>query len=182
MPFLPGRLGTLVASHVMTTDLVSLNSADTISVALHKLQDRHVGGAPVVNAEGELVGILSISDLMDFDAPDSRLHSSRMSNFPDWPSLWKMIDETDKGICIDLNETVEQHMTHEVKSAPENTTLIEMARLMCDGHWHHLPIVDSRGKLTGIVTTMDIMAAIVNAADEHTHNHQGTRSSISSPR
>jgi CBS-domain-containing membrane protein len=37
---------------------------------------------------------------------------------------------------------------------------------MCDGHWHRVPVVDDAGALCGIISTMDVLAALVNAADE----------------
>ena len=44
--------------------------------------------------------------------------------------------------------------------------LVEVARVMCDGHWHRVPVVDDGGALCGIISTMDVLAALVNAADE----------------
>ncbi|MCA9042386.1 MAG: CBS domain-containing protein, partial [Planctomycetaceae bacterium] len=128
---LPGRLGTLHASHVMTSDVLSLRTTETLADALHKLQERHISGAPVINEAGELVGILSFSDIVEYEVPESKLKSPAIGSYPDWPSLWKMIEAAEQGPQIDLNDTVEKHMTRNVKSVSKSTNLVEMARMMC---------------------------------------------------
>ena len=37
---------------------------------------------------------------------------------------------------------------------------------MCSGHWHRVSVVDDEGALINIVSTMDVLAALVNVADE----------------
>jgi CBS-domain-containing membrane protein len=57
-------------------------------------------------------------------------------------------------------------MSRQVRSVPDKAPLVEVARVMCDGHWHRVPVVDDGGALCGIISTMDVLAALVNAADE----------------
>lgn len=166
MTRLPGRLGSLVARHLMTSTVVSLSSSETLESGLSKLKEHHISGAPVVNEQGELVGILSLSDVIDFQSPERQVPTPAVGSYPDWPSLWKLIDESEHGEHLNLTDQVANYMTSTVKSAEESTSLLELARMMCDGHWHHLPIVDANQKLIGIVTTMDIMAALVHTAEE----------------
>jgi CBS-domain-containing membrane protein len=37
---------------------------------------------------------------------------------------------------------------------------------MCDEHIHRLPVLDGSGRITGVITSLDIVAAMANAADE----------------
>ena len=57
-------------------------------------------------------------------------------------------------------------MSRRLISVREDTPLVELARFMCDGHWHRVTVIDSQGRLNGIVSTMDILAALVQTADE----------------
>jgi CBS-domain-containing membrane protein len=37
---------------------------------------------------------------------------------------------------------------------------------MCEGHWHRVPVLDEVRKLVGMISTMDLLAAMVQAHDE----------------
>lgn len=163
MTRLPGRLGTLIARDVMTRDVIVLHETETLEHAAKTLQKHHITGAPVVDAQGHLVGILSLTDVAA-TAPAAAMpvglaHSSDVS-------AW---DRFAKAEPLDASTAVEQvasRMSRRIKAVSETTTLVDAARLMCDGHWHRVPVVDARGALRGIISTMDVLAAVVNAADE----------------
>jgi CBS domain-containing protein len=48
---------------------------------------------------------------------------------------------------------------------PEQT-LLTAARIMCVKHVHRLPVLDSDNRPVGLLTAMDVVAAMVNAIDE----------------
>ncbi len=52
------------AADVMTRDVVTLSPDMTVEVAAERLVQRGISGAPVVDARGRLVGILSESDIL----------------------------------------------------------------------------------------------------------------------
>ena len=64
------------------------------------------------------------------------------------------------------SEPVGKWMSRRLVSVREDTALVDVARIMCDGHWHRVPVVDRQGQLRGIVSTMDVLAAVVHSADE----------------
>ena len=66
----------------------------------------------------------------------------------------------------EAGELVTKWMSRRLVSVRETTPLVEVARVMCDGHWHRVTVVDDSGRLKGIVSTMDVLAALVQAADE----------------
>jgi CBS-domain-containing membrane protein len=169
MQNLPGRLGTLKAIDIMTRDVTLLRESESLSAAIQTLRGNHITGAPVVDQDGKLVGILSISDLMkptngDDGATDSPT-TIPLAHGNDRTS-WELFD-----IAIELGEThaeaiVGQKMSRTITSVTENSQILNVARVMCDGHWHRVPVVDEYGALQGIISTMDILAALVNATDE----------------
>ena len=57
-------------------------------------------------------------------------------------------------------------MSDQVKSVRDLSPLVDVARRMCDGHRHRVPVVDVQARLCGMITAMDILAAMVNVADE----------------
>jgi CBS domain-containing protein len=44
--------------------------------------------------------------------------------------------------------------------------LSHAAKIMCLQHVHRLPVVDASGKPVGIISSMDLVAALSNAAEE----------------
>ncbi len=172
MARLPGRLGSLIASDVMTRQIVTVQESATLESVVVKLKKQRISGAPVIDDVGKLVGILSIFDLIDTQpaqtepeesasdaAPVALAHESEQSN---WELLGRdgLIDQS-AGV-----EKVSQRMSTSITSVTDDTLLVDVARVMCDGHWHRVPVVDRAESLVGIISTMDVLAAIVNAADE----------------
>jgi signal-transduction protein with cAMP-binding, CBS, and nucleotidyltransferase domain len=49
---------------VMTTDVVSVQRAETVEAALKKMAARGVRRLPVLGADGQVEGILSLDDLL----------------------------------------------------------------------------------------------------------------------
>jgi CBS domain-containing protein len=60
--------------------------------------------------------------------------------------------------------TVEEFMTDHVATVTPDRTLPEAASEMLRHRVHRLPVVDEDGKLLGIISTMDILAAFVEGA------------------
>ena len=59
---------TLTAGEIMTRELVTTAEDDDSSWSLKVMRDRGVRRLPVVNAGGEVVGIVALDDLLEFAA------------------------------------------------------------------------------------------------------------------
>ena len=168
MATLPGRLGNLLARDVMTTNVVVLKETDSIQKAISTLKDRKISGAPVVDDAGRLTGILSLSDLVQ----PSEETSASTADEPvplahgDNAVSWDLFEKADALDAESRSAQVGSRMTRRVASVSEDAPLVEVARAMCDGHWHRVAVVDQEGSLCGIASSMDIMAALVHTADE----------------
>jgi CBS-domain-containing membrane protein len=169
---LPGRLGSLRARDVMTRDVVVLRDDDTIASAVLRLRERNVTGGPVVDATGVLVGLLSIVDLVQ---PRSGGRPPSESAGPLAPSqealTWDLIETANPLDGKTGAERVGDRMSRQITSVPFDAPLVEVARVMCEGHWHRVPVVKRSGALCGIISSMDMLAALVNAADELGEDH-----------
>ena len=53
---------------------------------------------------------------------------------------------------------VSERMTHHVLTAAPGTDLAQAMALMVDGHFRHLPVVNSDGRVVGVVSMRDLMA------------------------
>lgn len=169
MTKLPGRLGALVAHDVMTSHLITVNEKDTIETAIATLKEHEISGAPVVDDAGKLVGIISIADFIR-EGPrkeDTTAHPVGLAHAHGHEvAHWQMFDRTNPLHQAALAETVGQRMSRHISSVMESAPLVEVARAMCRGHWHRVPVVTSAGSLTGIISSMDVLAALVNVSNE----------------
>jgi len=62
-------------------------------------------------------------------------------------------------------DTVNCYMASAVQSIAADASLLKAGRMMCTAHLHRVPVLDGE-RVVGIVSTMDIVAAMLNAVDE----------------
>jgi CBS domain-containing protein len=159
------RLLSLRVADVMTKNVIRVSANQTMAEAAETFTERQISGAPVVDEHGRCVGVLSASDFVTREhkrgdtgaATPSRGRSHRLvQQAPEGPYT---IEET-------INDLVSSHMSPTVQTIAEDATLLTAAREMCALHIHRLPVVDHHGYTIGVVTSLDIVAALVNVIEE----------------
>ena len=125
-------------SNIMTTDVLTVNVANTLKEANEIFVNQHIRHLPVVSGE-KLVGILSQTDI---------LRISFGNTFEDNQS------DADEAIFDMLS--INQVMKHSPKTVGPEDTLKEAAEILAEKEFHALPVVENN-KLVGIVTTTDII-------------------------
>lgn len=107
------------------------------------LVEEGIGGAPVVDEEGRLRGIVSKTDLLRF-----------------WRELATPQHE---GRVL----TAEDVMMPAVYTLHPDSTIAEAAALMAYEGVHRLPIIDDEGRVIGLVSTLDITRWVAQSAGFH---------------
>lgn len=151
------RLFERTAEDLMTRDVVCIPQAMTLRGAAHRLIDLDISGAPVLDDEGQCVGILSRSDLVRFLDRGAPLHGDAYEEFT---AEWGMATLETLPLA-----SVSDLMTRPVLTARTDTPVRELARLMQRSHVHRIVIIGDQGEVVGIVTTMDILAALAEEED-----------------
>lgn len=149
------RLLSLRVADIMNVDILTISESDSMTSAAKRLFDHDVTGAPVVDAFGKCVGILSASDFVGRDA----------DQHPTAVLVRTSIDEPYQLESLNDN-LVKTHMSSVVRTVDAHRTLIDAARAMCDDHIHRLVVVDEAHRPVGIISTLDILAAMVAAIEE----------------
>jgi acetoin utilization protein AcuB len=121
----------------MTPRPVTVTPDTSVEQALHLMRSEKVRRFPVLNKQGELVGIISEKDLLY--ASPSPATSLSIYELPYLLSKIKIGDL----------------MTSDVITVTEDTPLEEAARIMADSKVGGLPVVRD-GKLVGIITETDM--------------------------
>jgi CBS domain-containing protein len=112
-------------------------------------------GLPVINKDGKLVGMLSMTDILKAVHP-SYMSLMNIGNFS-WDG---MVESLAKSAADHKVETV---MTKEVITVKEDDPLMECVDLIIKNNIKRLPVIDSRGILAGMLYERDIFFAIVKA-------------------
>ena len=71
-------------------------------------------------------------------------------------------------------DVVHCYMSAALQSVATDESLLQAARVMSAEHIHHLPVLEDKRPI-GVVSTMDIVAALINAVDEVESRQHGRR-------
>lgn len=156
---LPADFATLCVADVMQCNLVTVHASDSIAEVERVLADARVGGVPVLDDNDEVIGILSMSDLVSRYAEDDGLPEEA-----DYRDLDDDADDDSTEVVAFQRPSADELcagdvMTADVSFVSPTVSLREAAGIMVQRHIHRLLVVD-RGRAIGILSTLDILRAI----------------------
>lgn len=127
---------------LMSQKVVSLPDSATVFQAWQLLAEKHVGQAPVVNAQGLLVGLMTRADLFAMSRlpiPDSH------------PLAWRSL----------MQQNVQGIMSTPVTSVTVESDIRRVAQVLLDTGLPGLPVVNEQGFVNGFISRSDILRAVV---------------------
>ncbi len=125
---------------IMSTNVVTIAPAATLAEARSLMQEHRIHHLPVVDHDDELVGLLTLTDVLA--ASDSKLREG---------------DSRIHAVDICINEV----MVTDVATVDERASLRQAALFLEKHHIGCLPVVN-KGKLRGIITDTDFVAVAIN--------------------
>lgn len=151
------RSGGVVAAAVMSQDVASVAPGTSLRIALRLLRGNGVKALPVIDAERRVVGIVTQTDLLDKADWGPSATGSGLG--------WRLraIGNSDRP----LRGKVRDVMTADARCVLVSTPIARVVQVMAETGHHHVPVVDADGKLAGMVTQSDVVAALfhVNQAE-----------------
>jgi CBS domain-containing protein len=153
----------ITAKDIMTTQLTVLDPDMDFAAAAKILLDNHFNGAPVVNAEGKLVGILCQSDLV---AQHKKLPVPTLITLLDSFIQLKPSKQLEKQASKIAALTVAEAMTADPVTVKPDSTIDTIAALMVDSNLHTLPVLED-GQLIGIIGKEDILRTLLTEGKSH---------------
>lgn len=156
----PQRWEDLTAGDLMRKSLVTVDSTASLAEVEKTLADEGVGGAPVVDEAGRIVGVVSMRDLVERLSTEDTRKPRRPRDFYGLTTD-ERIDEDLESFEVpeDAEDTAADVMTGEVLSVPADARLPRIAREMTKHKVHRLLVTQDR-RYVGIVSTKDILAAL----------------------
>jgi len=133
----------LVSDH-MATRLITFKPEQSINEVIETLLSRRISGAPVVNDENELIGVISEGDCL------KEVVKGKYDNLPI------------------LSGKVSEYMSTQVVSISSETNIFEAAKMFLGRRIRRFPVIKD-GKLIGQISQKDIMKAVLKLKSENWH-------------
>lgn len=149
----------LCAADIMSRSVVMIPEQMSLPGAARILSRAQISGAPVVDAEGHCVGILSATDYMHLAETGGNPASHHDDGCTCKP--WQIVEGEE-----DETQLVKQVMNRNPVLIPAETTLRKVSRMMIDAHIHRVVVVDRGDRPIGIVSSTDILAAVARSEHE----------------
>lgn len=144
----------LTARDLMTPDVVTVPPETPVLAVARLLADRGISAVPVVDAQGQLAGIVTEGDLI-----------RRLAGEQDRPSSWLAAIFADPARQADRyarthGVTAQDVMSEHVVTVPLETPASRIAGLM-EEHSIRRVLVTEEGRLKGLVSRADLLRALV---------------------
>ncbi len=149
----------LKAKDIMNTDVLSVRDDMTVQELAGFLTERDILGAPVVDSEGEVVGVVSCTDIVQSTTTEADILVDKSTpGFYEHGWEDKLDPNEMARLHVEENESlpVREIMTPTIYTVPEDTPISDIAKAMVAGRIHRL-LVTRGSRLVGIITTLDML-------------------------
>lgn len=158
------------ARDVMRKQVVTLSPQDTIHAALAVFEDHKIGGAPVADESGKIVGVLTLSDVARTDhLSGDRIRSERgtfeMSEVAGEETEVELdpdevfFAKDDYSTEVAGQDLVGDWMTTRVVSVAPDDSLAAVCKRMVDNQIHRVFVVE-HDRIAGIITSFDVVRCV----------------------
>jgi len=120
----------------MTRDLITFKKDTDINLVIKSLLDNRISGAPVLDDDGQVVGLIDDKDCLQvlFGNVYNRLPASK--------------------------DTVSNYMSNVMKSIDASQNILDVASVFVSSPFKRLMVLDENNKLIGQISRRDILRAI----------------------
>ncbi len=145
------------AREVMTTDIVTVRKETSIRELAELFTTRRIGSIPVADDKGNLIGIVSESDLIE---QDKNFHIPTVISLFDWVIYLESEKKFEKELKRMTARTVGDIYTEDVETVSPDTPVSDIADIMSSKKIHCLPVVEGK-KIVGIVSRIDLIRTMI---------------------
>ncbi len=149
-------------AEIMDREPASVSPDDGIKQVIDVMQTRDLPGVPVVDEVHKVIGIITDSDLVisdeksDFHLPH---YISIMGGIVFLESTKHFEERAKKAFAA----TASDMMTANPITVKPDDPVERAGKLISDSTHNRLPVVDDEGRLVGVVTRVDVLAALTGA-------------------
>ena len=118
----------LLVKHVMLTNVITASPNMTVKETIKTLYDKHIGCVVAIDEDKKCIGIFTERDAIRLVAKN-----------------------------VQLDQPLEKVMTKNVVSVTEDSSINEVRRIICSHRIRHMPVVNQKGKLVGLLSVRDAL-------------------------
>lgn len=163
------------AADIMTRRATTISADAPIGTAIRIMLQNRISGLPVIDAAGDLVGIVTEGDLLRRDEVGTERHRPRWLEF--LTARGRLAEEYARA----HGRKIEEVMTREVATVQEDASIEDVVGLMEKRRVKRIPVMRGR-QIAGIVSRADILRTLAKkvslAAVSGTANDQTIREAI----
>ena len=145
------------AADIMTAQVITVTAETTVQELAKLLSDNNISGAPVVDDAGNLLGVVTESDLI---YQTKKLHIPTVVTILDSIFFLENPDRMEKEIKKMAGTRVLDIYSPSLTVVQQDTSLEDIATIMAEKNIHTLPVVRDK-RLVGVIGKKDIIKTLV---------------------
>jgi CBS domain-containing protein len=145
------------AKDIMTEKVVTVTPQTTVGQLAKLLMENNINGAPVVDADNNLIGVVTENDLI---YQQKKVHIPTVINILDSVIYLESPERMKEEMKKITGLTVEEIYTKKVKTVDRETSLEEIATIMAEKKIHTIPVVEGN-RLVGVIGRGDIIKTLI---------------------
>ena len=147
----------LTVADVMTREVITVRKTTTIRELAELFATHRISSAPVVDDRGDLIGIVTESDLVE---QDKSLHIPTVISIFDWVIYLESDKKFEKELKKMSGRTVGDIYSPDVVTVSPEATAADVADIFSRKKVTAVPVVEG-GRLVGIVARIDLIRSMV---------------------
>lgn len=153
----------LTAREIMGSPVITIREDTPAQDLVALLSEKAISGVPVVDGDGKLVGVVSITDLLAANLGDDEFGQADFHTSPSMDGLAEMNTLLSPSEEV-AGQPVSELMSRNVITAEEDTPVSAISRTLVTHRIHRVVIVRD-GQPVGVVSVGDILRALSGISD-----------------
>jgi CBS domain-containing protein len=146
----------LKVKDIMTKDVVTVTKETTVMELAGLFTQRHISSLPVLDQNGDLIGIVTETDLVE---QDKSLHIPTVISIFDWVIYLESDKKFEKELKKMTGRVVGDIYSSDLVSVSPEASISDVADLLSSRKITALPVVDGT-KLVGIISRLDLIRSM----------------------
>jgi CBS domain-containing membrane protein len=145
------KMGHITCGDIMSRDVVTVAYGTDLEEAWALLRYHKVKALPVVDPFRRVIGVVTLVDY---------LKRTELKTYATFREKFIEFVRPTPGHDADKPEVVGQIMAAPARTVDEDRHIVELVPMLADMGMHHIPVVDARKRLVGMITQSDLIAAL----------------------
>ncbi|MBN1763402.1 MAG: CBS domain-containing protein [Methanomicrobia archaeon] len=144
---------------LMTTDVIAFKPSDKIQQVAETFRVNRISGAPVIDDQRRVIGVISEADIMKLTATIPFPDIDPLNPFPVFSlsAYMKQVRDIQEEIATLFEGEVKDVMSRKPVTISPEDSISNAARIMRKNDFNRIPVVDADGKLVGLIARDDII-------------------------